>query len=171
MEYLTVGEIVNTHGVSGEVKIFPRTDFPEVRFQIGKSLHLSGDAPGEMLSFEIAACREHKNVFLVQFVGLDNINEVEKFKGREVKVPIEEQVELEEDEYYVHEIIGCEVVDEEGANIGVVEDILKPGANDVWVASRADSKKELLIPVIDDVVLDVDISQKRITIRLLEGME
>lgn len=171
MEYLTVGTIVNTHGIRGEVKILPRTDFPEVRFQLGSMLHVAGDAPGEMLQFEISACREHKNTLLVLFAGIENINDVEYLKGREVQVPLAQRVELAEDEYYFHEIIDCHVVDEAGVDIGVVEDILKPGANDVWVVSKKNTNKQLLIPVIDDVVLDVDLAQKKITVRLLEGMD
>ena len=171
MEYLTVGTIVNTHGIRGELKILPRTDFPEIRFRKGSVLHVSGDVPGEMLELEIFSSRAHKNTYLVLFKGFQNINEVEKFKGREVKVPANQRVDLDEDEYYYHDIIGCKVVTEEGEEIGVVEDILKPGANDVWVTSGKNKKKQILIPVIDDVVLDVDVNQKRIKIRLLEGME
>lgn len=168
VDHLVVGEIVNTHGVRGEVKIYPRTDFPDIRFEVGNVLYVMMD-DGERVPLEIAGSRPHKNVFLVRFVGYDNINEVLPFKGRTVTVPADERIDTDEEGYYYHEIIGCTVLTEDGKQLGKVEQILKTGANDVWEAVD-ESGRSILIPVIDDVVLEVDVEQRKIWIQLLEGM-
>lgn len=169
MEYLTVGRIVNTHGIRGEVRVLSRTDFPEIRFRPGNVLYVDMPDQGIRGTLEIETSRVHKNLYLLRFKGLAHINDVEKYKGAWLKVPSSDKVELEEDEYYFHEIIGCDVVTEAGEAIGTVTEILQPGANDVWVAVTPE-KREILIPVIPDVVLDVDVDMKKITIRLMEGM-
>jgi 16S rRNA processing protein RimM len=164
-----VGKVVNTHGIRGELKVISSTDFPDVRFAKGSRLLLV-DADGRnSLEVEVEAGRQHKNVFILKLSGLNNINEVEKYKGWDIKVTDKNLIELEEDEYYYHEIVGCRVVSEEGQEIGTVTEILTTGANDVWVAERPKGKP-VLVPVIDDVLLKVDVEQKLITIRLLEGM-
>ena len=94
------------------------------------------------------------------FKGIDDINEAEKFKGAWLRVPRSEKVDLEEDEYYFHEIIGCHVLTEDGESIGTVTEIWQPGANDVWVVKTAD-KRDVLIPAVSEVVLDVDGDKKR----------
>ncbi len=111
----------------------------------------------------------YKGMFIVRFADFDNINEVEKYKGFEIKVSKEESVELPDNEYYFYEIIGCRVMDEEGKELGVVEEILRPGANDVWVV-KMPSRKQLLLPVIDEVVLDVDVQAKVVKVHLMEGL-
>ncbi|MMZ68538.1 Ribosome maturation factor RimM [compost metagenome] len=108
-------------------------------------------------------------MYIVKFEEYGNINDVEKYKGYDLKVPKEESVELPENEYYFHEIIGCRVVDEEGSELGVIEEILRPGANDVWVVKQP-NRKQLLLPVIDEVVLDVDVKAKLVKIHLMEGL-
>jgi 16S rRNA processing protein RimM len=168
MEFLTVGRIVNTHGIKGEVRVLPRTDFPETRFRPGSKLYI--DLPGRPLDqWEVESSRTHKNMYLVRFKGIDDINEAEKFKGAWLRVPRSEKVDLEEDEYYFHEIIGCHVLTEDGESIGTVTEIWQPGANDVWVVKTAD-KRDVLIPAVSEVVLDVDRDKKEIVIRPLEGM-
>ena len=93
----------------------------------------------------------------------------EKYKGWELKVVGSERVPLPEGEYYVRDIVGCAVETEEGEQLGTVTDILSPGANDIWVV-KMPKGKELLLPVIDDVVLDVDIEARKIKVHLLEGL-
>lgn len=166
---LSVGKIVNTHGIRGEVKVWLQTDFPEVRFAPKAKLMILHPEHGEQMMVTVVASRPYKQMYIVQFAEFSNINEVEKYKGYEVKVSKEESVALPENEYYFHEIIGCSVVDDEGTELGVIQDILRPGANDVWVVKMPD-RKELLIPVIDDVVLDVDVKSKQIKIHLMEGL-
>lgn len=166
---LNVGKIVNTHGIRGEIKIWPQTDFPDVRFRKGNRLLACKPESGETVEVEIQSVREQSNLFYLKLKGYDNINDVEKLKGWQLKVSGEDRVPLEEGEYYVRDIVGCAVVTEEGETLGLIADILSPGANDVWVVKRPKGK-ELLLPVIDEVVLDVDIAGKVVKVRLMEGL-
>ncbi len=163
-----VGKVVNTHGIHGEIRVIKITDFEE-RFEPGNQLYFkspNGEAEGP---FKITAHRKHKNFDLIKFEGLENINDVERFKGGMLMISEEQQEELEAGEYYYHEIIGSSVFTLEGEEIGKVKEILSPGANDVWVIVRK-GKKDLLIPYIESVVKSVDPSNKSISIEPLEGM-
>ena len=166
---LNVGKIVNTHGIRGEVKVYPQTDFPDVRFKPGAKLTMYPPESGSPIAVEVASAREQKKMYVVKIKGFDNINDVEKYKGWELKVPEEDRVPLEEGEYYVRDIVGCEVFTEEGELLGTVTDTLSPGANDIWVV-KMPKGKELLLPVIDDVVLDVDVAARKIKVHLMEGL-
>jgi len=166
---LNVGKIVNTHGIKGELKVWPQTDFPEVRFKAGNRLLMISPEAGNPITVEIVSAREQKKMYVVKIKGFDNINDVEKYKGWELKVPEEDRVPLEEGEYYVRDIVGCEVFTEEGELLGTVTDTLSPGANDIWVV-KMPKGKELLLPVIDDVVLDVDVAARKIKVHLMEGL-
>jgi 16S rRNA processing protein RimM len=167
--YFFVGKIVNTHGIRGELKIMPQTDFPEVRFAKGNRLYAFAPNSDEPVPLTVRSARAHKGAYIVAFREYDNINDVLRFKGGSLKVPEEDLLELKEGQYYIHEIVGCEVVSEDGASLGVIKEVLPLAANDVWVAKR-EGRKDLLIPVIDDVVRDVDIAAKRVTIHVLEGL-
>lgn len=167
--YLNVGKIVNTHGVRGEVRIWPQTDFPEVRFRKGSRLLLFLPGRAEAVPVEVVSSRPQKKMYLVKLKGIDSMTEAEKLKGGELKVEEDDRVPLEEGEYYVRDIVGCAVITDEGETLGVVSDVLSPGANDVWVVKRPQGR-ELLLPVIDEVVLDVDVAAKRIKVHLLEGL-
>lgn len=170
-KWYTVGKIVNTHGIRGDVKVLPQTDFADQRFASGSKLLMVNEESGESREVKIVSSREQKNVYLIKLDGFNNINDVEKFKGWLLKISETEQGELEEGQYYYHQIIGCAVVTEDGEELGTISEILSPGANDVWVVDRPKSKgKQLLLPVIDEVVLDVNITDKRVTVRLMEGL-
>jgi 16S rRNA processing protein RimM len=164
---VTVGKVVNSHGIRGELKIVPETDFPE-RFDVGNSLIIV-DSQNKQTPVTVKTSRLHKNVFIVLFSQFSNINDVEKYKGSLLKIEAKNQKPLEEGEYYYHEIIGCKVVTEDEQELGLISEILTPGANDVWVVSLPKGK-QLLLPVIDDVVLKVDIPNKTIRIHLMEGL-
>ncbi|WP_096269910.1 ribosome maturation factor RimM [Paucisalibacillus globulus] len=163
----TVGKIINTHGIRGDVKVLRVSDFEE-RFDIGNTLYLF---TGDKLVSEliIDGHRIHKGFDLVHFKGLDNINDVEHFKGSSLKIPESQLSELGENEYYYHEIIGCEVFTGEGESLGFVKEILSPGANDVWVV-KPSKGKDILIPYIEDVVIDINVEGKRIVIEPMEGL-
>ncbi len=165
----TVGKIVNTHGIRGEIKIWPQTDFPDIRFRKGSRLVLFQPEGAARMSVEIEAARQHKNVYIVKLKGLDSIDDVEKYKGWMLKVTEDQLVDLPDDQYYYHEIIGCHVVTDQGEELGTITDILTTGANDVWVVERP-KRKPVLIPVIDDVLLGVDVPNKQVRIHLMEGM-
>ncbi|ASA26355.1 ribosome maturation factor RimM [Paenibacillus donghaensis] len=170
-EELTVGRLVNTHGIRGEIKVLSHTDFPDVRFAAGKKLIVIPADGSPRFEVTVESSREHKGTFIVKLNGYTNINEVEKYKGSMLKVPGDDLVELPENEYYFHEIVGCEVyTDEAGSEpLGTITEILQPGANDVWVV-KPSKGQDILIPVINDVVLDVDIPAKRITVHIMEGL-
>ncbi|MEC0229338.1 ribosome maturation factor RimM [Paenibacillus alba] len=166
-QLVTIGKVVNSHGIRGELKIVPETDFPE-RFDKGNSLIIV-DSQNKQTPVTVLSSRLHKNVFIVQFEGFTDINEVEKFKGSLLQIEGKQQQPLEEGEYYYHEIIGCKVITEEGQELGLVSEVLTPGANDVWVVALPKGK-QLLLPVIDDVILDVNVASKTIQIHLMEGL-
>ncbi len=171
-KYYTVGEIVNTHGIRGELKIVPKTDFPDVRFERGSVLHIvppQGSSP--VTEVKVERARPQKNVYIIKLEGFDSINDVEKWKGASLKISDSQLLELPSDEYYYHEISGCRVVTEDHVELGTVTEILAPGANDVWVVTPDPGKgKPFMLPVIDEVILNVDIQQKKITVHLLEGL-
>ncbi|MDO7905860.1 ribosome maturation factor RimM [Paenibacillus sp. JX-17] len=167
-QLFNVGKIVNTHGIRGELKILLLTDFPEQRF--AKNSKLLIETPdAKRIDVTVESSRFQKNMAVVKFKDYGNINEVEKYKGSTLKVSAEYMEELDEDEFYFHEIVGCTVLTDEGEELGTIKEILTPGANDVWVV-QTPARKELLIPYIEDVVLHVDKHNKRITVKLMEGL-
>ncbi|MGN8645021.1 ribosome maturation factor RimM [Gracilibacillus sp. HCP3S3_G5_1] len=167
MDYLKVGKIVNTHGIKGEVKVIRITDFEE-RFEIGSTLWIKEKNNPELRQVIIDGHRVHKNFDLLHFEGYNNINDVEHLKESLLVIRMSEISELAENEYYYHEIIGCEVKTTAGESIGKVTEILSPGANDVWVVKH--NGKELLIPYIEEVVKEVDTKQQLIKIEPMEGL-
>ena len=169
MNYFNVGKIVNTQGLQGEVRVLSVTDFAEERFKKGSRLALFDKKDQFVTSLEIASHRKHKNFDIVKFKGLYHINEVEKYKEFTLKIAEEDLTELADGEFYYHEIIGLDVY--EGKDlIGQVKEILQPGANDVWVVKRK-GKRDLLLPYIPPVVLNVDIPNHRVDVELLEGLD
>lgn len=166
-KYFKIGTIVNTHGIRGELKVKAITDFAEDRFAKGQVLYRNDN--GQSHQEKIAKSRVHKGMWLLTFEGVDNINQVEIFKGQDLYVDSADRDELPEGEYYYNEIIGCQVVDLAGAVVGEVKEIMTTGANDVWIIKRP-SGQEGLIPVIADVVKEVNVADKVITIDVLEGL-
>ncbi|QIW83772.1 ribosome maturation factor RimM [Bacillus velezensis] len=167
--WFNVGKIVNTHGIKGEVRVISKTDFAEERYKPGNTLYLFAEGAEEPIKVTVSAHRLHKQFHLLQFKEMPSLNEVEHLRNMVIKVPEEDLGELEEDEFYFHEIIGCEVVSEDGELIGTVKEILTPGANDVWVVARK-GKKDALIPYIASVVKDININEKKIKIHVMEGL-
>lgn len=166
--YFDVGKIVNTQGLKGEVRVISVTDFAEERYKKGASLTLFREGQNP-LELSIKSHRKHKNFDLLTFEGFNRIEEVEPFKGGTLKISADQQHELEETEYYYHEIIGLSVVSDEEEELGEIKEILPLGANDVWVVRRK-GKKDLLIPYIADVVQEVDLESGMVRVTLLEGM-
>lgn len=166
--YYKVGKIVNTHGIRGEVRVISTTDFTEERYQVGEKLFLFREDQ-EVLPLTIASYRRHKNFDLLSFEGHPSINDVEKYRDGILKVSKEETIELPENEFYYHEIIGAKVVEENGNELGKIKEILSPGANDVWVVQRP-KKKDVLLPYIDSVVKTVDLENGVIYVEIPEGL-
>lgn len=168
-KWFTVGKITKPHGLQGEVRVLSLTDFPEERFAFGNTLYLDRGNGSDFLPLVIQSSRVNKKFQLLRFEGYHHINDVESLKGFVLKVPEEQLSELEEDEFYYHEIIGSRVFTDEGDDLGKVKEILSTGANDVWVVKDR-SGKERLVPYIPDVVKEVDNENKKITIHVMEGL-
>ncbi|WP_068619408.1 ribosome maturation factor RimM [Paenibacillus tuaregi] len=166
---LSIGKVVNTHGIRGELKVLLSTDFPEVRFAPKSELLLVNPENQRKIKVTVDQSRPYKQTYIVKFKEYGNINEVEQYKGWDLKVTKDQTIELPENEYYFHEIIGCRVVTDEGEELGVIDEILRPGANDVWVV-KTPARKQILLPVIDDVVLDVNVKDKLVKVHLMEGL-
>ncbi|WP_161879221.1 ribosome maturation factor RimM [Alkalibacterium sp. MB6] len=169
MEYFDVGKVVNTHGLKGEVRVISITNLPEVRYQTGEPLTWFGE-DGTSVELTVKSHRVHKSFDLLTFEGYSSINDVEHFVGGMLRVNEEQMIELPENEFFISDIIGSLVVEDTGEEVGKVKEVLETGANDVWVIQRQ-GKKDLLIPYIESVVLDVDVDDKRVTIHMMEGLD
>ena len=165
-QLLQVGVITQTHGIRGEVKVFPTTD-DAGRFRELKEVVL--DTGKEMLHMEIEHVKIFKQFVIVKFRGIDNINEVERFRRCSLLVARENAVPLEEVEYYIADMIGLEVETEDGEKFGVLKDVIETGANDVYVVDSI-SHGEVLIPAIKDCILHVDIEAGKMTVHLMDGL-
>ena len=164
-----VGSITQTHGIRGEVKVFPLTDDIS-RFKNMKNLLLDAGKEG-YISLEVENARPQKNLVILKFKGIDNINDIEKYKGHGLYVTKDNRVDLKEDEYFIADLIGCDVfLDSDKDNkFGTISDVVETGANDVYEITL-ESGKTVLVPAIKDCILDVDIEGRRMEIHLMEGL-
>lgn len=167
MQYYDVAKVLTTHGLKGEVKVSLITDFPEERFSSGTVLALKNNHESILT---VKSGRPFKQFWLVQFEEVSDIAEAEKLRGKTLVISEENQQELPEGVYYYHDILDCEVVDEDTDKvIGKITDIQSPGANDVWEVSEGNGKS-FLIPYIPDVVKKVDVDNKKVYVELMEGL-
>lgn len=166
MDLYQVGAITQTHGVRGEVKVFPLTD-DVMRFKNMKDLIL--DTGREQITLEVTSARPQKNQVILKFKGYDSINDVEKYKGAKLYVTKENRVACDEDEYFIADLIGLTVVTDDGSVLGTLTDVITTGANDVY-AVKMESGKELLIPAIHDCILQVNDDERKMTVHLLDGL-
>lgn len=164
-QFLQVGVISSTHGIRGEVKVFPTTDNAD-RFLDLKQVIL--DTGKEQIPLEIQNVKFFKQFVIVKFKGIDNINDIERYKGKRLLVSREDAVELEEDEYYIADLIGMEVVTDEGEK-GTLKDVIETGANEVYVIDF-EQLGEVLVPAIHQCILDVDVENMHMKVHLLEGL-
>ena len=169
MTYYNVGKIVNTQGLQGEMRVLSVTDFADERFKKGSHLSLFDDKDRFVMDVEIASHRKMKNFDIIKFKGMYHINDIEKYKNHTLKIAEEDLSDLDEGEFYYHEIIGLDVY-EGDQFLGKIKEILQPGANDVWVVSRK-GKRDLLLPYIPPVVLDIDLEAGRVQVELMEGLD
>ena len=169
MNYFNVGKIVNTQGLQGEMRVLSVTDFAEERFKKGNILALFDKKDQFVMDVEIASHRKVKNFDIIKFKGMYHINDIEKFRDFTLKVREEDLTDLEDGEFYYHEIIGLEVY-ENDVLLGTIKEILQPGANVVWVVKRQ-GKRDLLLPYIPPVVLGIDIEQGRVDVEIPEGLD
>ena len=161
-----VGIISSTHGVRGEVKVFPTTDDMK-RFKKLKEVLL--DTGKETLTLEIEGVKFFKQFVILKFKGYDNIDDIVKYRGKSLFVPRENAVKLQKDEYFIADLIGLKVVNEDGSFTGVLKDVMETGANDVYFVESQDGK-EVLIPAIKDCILQVDFEKEQVLVHLLDGL-
>ncbi|MDY3887791.1 MAG: ribosome maturation factor RimM [Agathobacter sp.] len=166
IDMFRVGVITQPHGVRGEMKVFPTTDDPR-RFEDLDTVIL--DTGKEKRNLTIQSVKYQKNLVILKCKEVNDRNEVELLRKAELYVTRDQAVELEEGEYFIADLLGCKVVSDEGEDLGVLDDVLQTGANDVYSVKKK-GEKELLIPVIPQCVLNVDIEKKEILVHLLEGL-
>ncbi len=159
---LEIGQIVNTHGLRGDVKVMPWCDDPAIYHELEYVLIDNSE-------FVIEKSSIHKNMVLLKLEGINDINEAELYRGKTLYVPREELGELPEGTYYICDLLGCHVETDDGKKLGCITDIIKTGSNDVYVVED-ELKKQVLIPVIDEVIKSVNIEEKLIVITPLKGM-
>lgn len=164
-QFLRAGVISSTHGIRGEVKIFPTTD-DAARFKEIKKVFL--DTGKDKVELEIQNVRFFKQFVIVKFKGIDNINEIEKYRGCSLLILRQDAVKLDKDEYYIGDLIGMDVYTETG-HFGVLRDVMETGANEVYIID-SDCLGEVLIPAIRQCILDVDVEKNRMTVRLMDGL-
>ena len=164
-DYLVVGKVVNTHGVKGELKVMPITSDIS-RFDY--LLFVTAKYEGVYKEFRVLGCRIHKGFVLMKLKGIETMNDAEKLKGQDLLVQRKHAIELEEDEYFMCDLIGMDVYEEDKL-LGRLVDVLETGSNDVYVV-QDDDNREILIPALKSVVENVDIEGKRMQVNLPEGL-
>lgn len=161
MEKIKVGKIVNTHGIKGEVKIQPsgiETFGRDINYYIGE----------KFTEVKIVNTKFHNGVFIVKFASFNNINDVMTFKSKEIYIDSEDLVDLEEDEFYIKDLIGLDVIDQSNEDIGKLIDVLQYEANDVYVVKTQNSL--ISIPAVDEFIIEVNIKEKYLRVKIIEGM-
>ena len=165
-DILQVGAVTSTHGLAGEVKVFPTTDDPK-RFR--KLKYVLVDTGNGMKELEVAGVKFFKQMVILKFRGHDRIEDVMGYKGKPLFVTRENAVKLKKNEYFIADLIGMQVFTEDGGLLGELTDVLQTGANDVYEVSMDDGRK-VLIPAIRQCILDVDTAGEKMTVHLLEGL-
>ncbi len=165
-EYFEIGQIVNTSGLKGEIKIKPFTD-DITKFNSFKTIYVS--IKKELKEFEIEKVRFSKNMVFLKLKGIDTVEEAENYRNLYVKRKRDKDEKLEEDTYYIVDLIGCKVSTEDQKDLGEVVDVFSTGSNDVYVV-KDELGKQVLLPAIKDVIKNVDIENKLITVHLMEGL-
>lgn len=166
-QLLEVGQIVNTYGIKGFVKVVPYTD-DNTRFEKLATIFI--EKKNNLEEYEIKEVKYSKNMVLLSFKGIDSIEEAQKLRNCYLKIDREDAVELPEDTYFIIDLIGIQVLTEDGRNLGKIDDVFPTGSNDVYVVKN-ENGKQILLPAIGDVIKQVDISNKKMIVHLLEGLE
>ncbi|MCD8181648.1 MAG: ribosome maturation factor RimM [Firmicutes bacterium] len=167
MDLLEVGKIVNTHGLRGDVKVVTWTDYPE-DFEDIEYVYIKKKSDYERL--DISNIKYQKGNLIVKFAQIKDINEAERYKNSVLYAERDMLGELPEGVHYIADLIGLDVVTEDGEKIGVIADVFNTGSSDIYDVKR-EGKKNMLLPVIDDVVLNIDIEAKKVTVHILDGLE
>lgn len=165
-ETLRVGVISSTHGIKGEVKVFPTTD-DKTRYNDLKKVWL--DTGKELLEVEIERVKFFKNMVILKFKGYNNINDVEILKGKDLLISRDQAVPLGPNENFIADLIGLDVITDEGEDFGVLTDVLVTGANDVYIVKTHEGK-EVLFPAIPSCILDVNLEEHKVLVHILDGL-
>lgn len=165
-EYFELGQIVNTFGVKGEVKVKPYTDNVE-QFETLKSVLVVKNK--ETIEMKILSAKFHKGMILLKLEGVNDMNDAEKLRGSIIKIHRKDARQLEEGEYFIADIIGSDVYTDTGDYLGKVDDIYNSGAQDIYVV-KDELGKQVLLPSIKEVILNVDIENQKVTVHLLKGL-
>ncbi len=162
-QFLEIGQIVNTFGIKGMIKVKAFTDDIQ-RFSELKEVLI------DEKEYKIQEVKYHKNMVLLQLEGITKIEEAEKLKNEYLKIKRENAIPLEEDTYFVVDLIGLNVYSDENEYLGELIDIFNTGSNDIYVVRR-EEKPQLLLPAIKDVIKQIDIENKKIIVHLIKGLE
>ena len=165
-EYFEIGQIVNTSGLKGILKIKPFTDDIK-KFSNLKTIYIK--TKSGLTEFKIAQVRYVKNMVMLKLAGIDTVEEAEKYRNLYIKILRDQEEELEEGSYYVVDILGCKVNTDANQELGKIVDVFQTGSNDVYVV-KDEQGKQILLPAIKQVIKNVDIKNKIITVHLLEGL-
>ena len=165
-QFLQVGVITSTHGVRGDVKVFPTTDDP-ARFKKLKKVIVEGKR--DNTEMEVQQVRFFKNMVILKLKGIDTMDDAEKLRNRSLLVSRENAVKLKPGEYFICDLIGLEVSEDNGNYLGKLTEVIQTGANDVYVV-QMENDKEVLIPNIKDCIINISLEDNSMTVHLLEGL-
>ena len=160
-QFLTVGQIINTHGLKGELKIFPLTDDLR-RFRKLKSVYIDGNI------MNIVWCKLQTDKVILKIENIDTIEEAMKYRNKFLQVTREEAVPLKEGSYFINDLVGCNVFDETGNSLGAISDVIQTGSNDVYWIKQP---QELLIPALKEIVVSIDVENKKVIIKPVESWQ
>lgn len=169
LEYFEIGKIVNTQGIHGDVRVLPTTDEPERFSDLNTALLDNGKT---MTEYHIQNIWFHKNFVIIKFEEIHDMTEAEKLKGISIKIDRKNAIELKENEYYISDLYDIDVYTDENKYLGIIKDILFTGANDVYIVEviDGDEKKDILIPAIKQCILNVNVSEHKMIIHMMEGL-
>ena len=166
VEYFEIGQISNTHGLKGEMKVRP---FTEKNEDYAKLENILVDFNGTLKEYTVESVRYQKDVVLMKLKGVDDIEEAEILKGHYIKIPRDSAKKINEDEYFIADLLGCEVYQDETL-LGVLDDVFTAGGSDVYVVKRK-GKQDLLLPAISSVVKKVDVDNQKVFVEVPRGLE
>ena len=166
IDEIQVGAVTQTHGLKGEVKVFPTTDDPE-RFEDLEYVMADNGRTRERLVIE--SVRYFKQMVILKFKGKDDIEDVQRLKGARLFIERDQAVELEEGEYLIPDLIGMKVVADDGNDLGELSDVIQTGANDVYCV-KTPSGEKVLLPAIDQCILSIDTKKNIMTVHIMEGL-
>ena len=166
MEYMSIGQIVNVHGVKGEIKVYPLTDDME-RFSKVKEFYV--EQGPEVVLYEVESVKYLKNTVIIKVAGIDTVEVAKKLIDKYVQIDRKKAVKLPQDSFFVCDLIDMQVYKVDGTLLGTIQDVIETGSNDVYVVKGAE--KEILIPGLKSIVKSINTEEKKMIVDLLEGLE